>query len=111
MNEWTPREDKMLRKYRPLKTFPQLAKMMNRSEHAVRLRSNKLGLKGPAKNHGDALCWDCQKACGGCSWSSKLQPVDGWTAKKTKNELGHAGYLVLKCPEFVPDEKREVKES
>ena len=108
MNEWTPKEDAILRRNRPKKTYPQLAKMMNRSESAIRLRSRKLGLRGPAMNKNDAICWKCQKACGDCAWSSKLQPVDGWTAKKTKNELGHEGYLVIACPLFVADEKREV---
>jgi len=70
LNEWTPKEDKMLRKNRPKKTYPQLAKMMNRSESAIRLRSRKLGLRGPAMNKNDAMCWKCQKAC--------RQSVNGW---------------------------------
>lgn len=45
------------------------------------------------------LCWDCENACnGGCTWSEKLEPVDGWTAQKTAN-----GYVVHDCPEFKRD--------
>ena len=54
------------------------------------------------------LCWKCAKACGGgCSWSKSFTPVEGWEAVQTKNKTGagddEPSYLVLQCPEFVPD--------
>lgn len=57
------------------------------------------------------LCWKCAKACGACSWSDKLIPVKGWTAKKTRlqNADGYGSYRystsyqVIECPEFVDD--------
>ena len=30
------------------------------------------------------ICFDCKKACGGCSWSKNFTPVKGWLANKTK---------------------------
>ena len=44
------------------------------------------------------LCWVCQNCFGGCSWSSEYIPVEGWKAKTTT-----ASYLVLSCPEFLPE--------
>lgn len=65
------------------------------------------------------ICFRCQKACGGCSWSAidpktnkpKFEPVPGWTAKKVLLCLGSWGshksitetYHITACPEFVPD--------
>ena len=43
------------------------------------------------------LCWVCQNCFGGCSWSSEYIPVEGWKAKTTTS------YLVLSCPEFLPE--------
>jgi len=55
------------------------------------------------------LCWDCENACGGCSWSDhwKHTPVEGWTAKRTrlrmdKDDYGDS-YIVIECPEFKRD--------
>lgn len=69
------------------------------------------------------ICFDCQKACGGCSWSAidpvtlkpKFEPVPGWTAKKVTLKTGHSHckdwyvktYHITDCPEFVPDVKRK----
>ena len=50
------------------------------------------------------LCWDCKKACGGCSWSSCFKPVDGWDAEESivKDNSGDIiSYKVKKCPEFI----------
>ena len=65
------------------------------------------------------ICFDCQKACGGCSWSEidpatkkpRFEPVPGWTAKKVMLKTGTTGsksiwvenYHITACPEFVPD--------
>lgn len=46
------------------------------------------------------LCWVCQNCFGGCSWSSEYIPVEGW---KTKPRDGTESYLVLSCPEFLPE--------
>lgn len=55
-----------------------------------------------AENAGrDTLCWDCKKAMtGGCSWTNpeKVQPVEGWVAKKSRD-----GYIVADCPQFERD--------
>jgi hypothetical protein len=71
------------------------------------------------------LCWDCNKACGGCSWSRDFIPVPGWKAVPTKilqcsqNGSGKArryccdSYEIYECPEFEPlimsDEKEFLK--
>ena len=55
----------------------------------------------------DTLCWDCEKACGSCSWSRELTPVEGWEVTET----GDPTYLlslrkivptvsVISCPKF-----------
>ena len=71
----------------------------------------------PKNNGGPStqLCWTCQKACGGCSWSSKLKPVPGWTAEYVEAVTYHGseqvrseGYNIFSCPEYVQDEPREV---
>lgn len=56
---------------------------------------------------GYTLCWDCKNALGGCSWSQRFDPVDGWEAIVTKPAvyLSEAmqkipDYCVIKCPEF-----------
>ena len=59
------------------------------------------------------LCWSCKNAVGRCSWSEvdeskkdrpiKYEPVSGWVAIKTK-KMNYNSYVVLSCPEFVPDD-------
>ena len=56
------------------------------------------------------LCWDCAKACGGCEWSDGLEPVEGWTALKSKKKICNGrvpdekqGYFILTCPLFDQD--------
>lgn len=55
------------------------------------------------------LCWDCAKACGGCSWSDWQEhtPVPGWVAEPTmlrmNNDTYTRSYIVDSCPEFVRD--------
>ena len=72
--------------------------------------------------HRANICFDCQKACGGCSWSAldengepKFEPVPGWTAEETivlggyysNGEAKHfPSYHITECPEFVRDEPR-----
>ena len=62
------------------------------------------------------LCWECDNACGKCSWSKRFVPVEGWTAKKTTLSLGYfsdrrkvkktTSYHVVKCPEYSPNHMR-----
>ena len=53
----------------------------------------------------EQLCWSCSKACGGsdCPWANKLQPVEGWVAKKkTTKDCGQevVSYRITECPLF-----------
>lgn len=64
------------------------------------------------------ICWDCRFAVGGCSWSSKFKPIEGWTAYEVKpsNTKPYSTYMVEQCPKFERDaydggtrrEKREI---
>ena len=58
-----------------------------------------------------ALCWDCAKACGLCSWSNHWEhrPVPGWMAEKSMLKVNggyEESYCVRECPEFEPDARR-----
>lgn len=63
------------------------------------------------------LCWTCTKACGLCSWSRDLTPVEGWTAEEVPwvgmlatgpnaptEFKNHMTYHITKCPEYVLDQ-------
>ena len=57
------------------------------------------------------LCWTCQNACGGCEWSSKLQPVPGWTAKKVTRDYSNGefdSYSIKECPKYIPEPPRKM---
>lgn len=58
------------------------------------------------------LCAECGKACGGCRWSDKLMPVDGWNAEPSKIYINKHkpvdSFHVIECPEYVPDRKKNV---
>ena len=52
----------------------------------------------------EQLCYRCQNACGGCSWSREFQPVEGWDAKPTIiNGDGEEipSFEIKKCPMFI----------
>lgn len=57
-------------------------------------------------------CWDCKNACGGCSWSAKFEPVDGWKAREvirpTYNTVAgvYQSYAIDFCPEYDPEPPR-----
>lgn len=65
------------------------------------------------------LCWDCEKATGGCDWSSLGEPIKGWDATtiKATGTKPYNTYVVHWCPEFKRDAyeggarrtKREIK--
>lgn len=63
-----------------------------------------------------SICWTCENACGGCSWSDHWihEPVPGWDATKTalktyNRETGameySTSYIVHACPEYAPDRR------
>lgn len=52
-------------------------------------------LKGMWSEPRMQLCWTCAKACGGCAWSRRFDPVPGWKAERTR-----MGYSILACPEY-----------
>lgn len=75
-----------------------------------------------------SICFDCQNACGGCSWSGldpvthmpRFEPVPGWTAvqvvryerytdKGISKKRAVRGYYITACPEFVPDDPKRVR--
>ena len=60
------------------------------------------------------ICWNCQKACGDCSWSGYEQhtPVPGWKATRVPLKMNggyETTYVVHECPEFVPDGRNRGK--
>lgn len=110
MPDWTSKEIRVLKAKRHKMTYAELAKIMPHTEGAIKNMSQKYNLRGP-ESRGRMLCERCRKVYGECSWTEidaitgkvKFVPVPGWTAKKNEN-----GYLVLKCPEFVQDERWDV---
>ncbi len=74
-----------------------------------------------ARNRGGTnICFDCKKACGGCSWSEfdphtkqpAYKPVEGWKAIKVPYLIGSGSgidstYYISWCPEFEPDDGYE----
>ena len=59
----------------------------------------------------ETLCWTCQKATCGCSWSRSFIPVEGWKAEETKisgvntSPVITKSYRVIECPEYIEDER------
>lgn len=61
------------------------------------------------------ICWDCENACGDCSWSEidvdtkrpRFEPVPGWTAEEVLLNMGKGrivqSYRITACPQFRPD--------
>lgn len=50
------------------------------------------------------ICWNCQNACGGCSWSQGFQPVENWIAEPYYiKEDNQYSYDIKYCPEFIHD--------
>ena len=91
----------------------------NRPTRKQPKKQRKRANKNPGTTN---ICFDCQKACGGCSWSAidpktekpAFKPVPGWTAEKVSLIVGSWNnhktivetYYVKDCPEFVPDKQR-----
>lgn len=62
---------------------------------------------GRKKKSEEQPCWDCERACGGCSWSEDLTPVAGWTAVPHIWEDGDIGWRILSCPQFIKQPGRK----
>lgn len=57
-------------------------------------------------------CVICKKNIDGCSWSRKLEPVEGWEAIETdrKTYAAHGNYKILYCPEFEEGDSSKGRE-
>lgn len=82
-------------------------------------KKKSTGFNSGAKTN---ICFQCQKACGGCSWSGinpetgkpRFEPVPGWTATPVVLRVSdrfEETYQITACPEFVPDVARPVYSS
>ena len=67
-------------------------------------------------DYGINICFDCKRACGGCSWSAiddrtgevQFKPVPGWQTKKRSRKNGRKWEIVeqiIWCPLFVSDRR------
>lgn len=68
-----------------------------------------------AIDHKANICFDCDRACGGCPWSEidpetekpRFAPVPGWTAEKAILRFGknrfEETYNITACPLFTQD--------
>ena len=91
-----------------------LKKMYHKKHHKKNRgvgKPKKRTSSGYKKIKPDQLCWSCQNACGGCSWSKSFTPVKGWKATPTKIKVAPEmpycdSYLITACPEYIKDEKR-----
>lgn len=49
-------------------------------------------------------CYTCAKFCGGCAWSERFEPVEGWEAIPTviKQQWGREipSFAILHCPQY-----------
>lgn len=99
-----------------IKACPVCGKKFN-TTNAVKFCSNTCrrryqGTGKPQKRRGkETLCWSCENACGGCSWSRSLTPVEGWEAKKIKIKgnfyVGAVldSYIIKNCPEYKKERR------
>lgn len=57
-----------------------------------------------AHQYPQQLCVSCARACGFCSWSQKLEPVEGWEARAVRVAFdGSKNWLIEKCPLYIRD--------
>lgn len=91
--------------------------------HGYTVRYGRERTRGNKKTKTN-ICFDCKKACGGCSWSEinpdtkkpRFEPVPGWTAEKVILQVGNSKsghvmietYAITDCPLFEPEEPRKV---
>ena len=83
----------------------------------------------PERIFGANICFDCDRACGGCSWTEvdpetgklRWEPVSGWTAEKTYVSMQSTShgkhqkiltetYHITACPQFARTPPRAIKE-
>ena len=89
--------------------FSTKKSVISKRKHHFCSRECYLQNEEAKKKMAEQLCWSCSKACGGsdCPWANKLQPVEGWEAKK-KIICGQKKpietYHITKCPLY---EKRK----
>lgn len=83
------------------------------------VKRHKMWVNGPPRpgvsksaRRSDTLCWVCAKYGGHCSWSSRLEPVEGWIVEEIDEPTWVSpiqkivpSVTVIKCPEFVEDGK------
>ena len=92
----------------------EIAKKMCVSQSTVQKWRKKYKMKANWEPNGKnspskTICWDCQNAVYGCSWSKHFVPVEGWDATPTMlyaKDKAHGGvqsYEVHRCPQYVPD--------
>lgn len=91
-----------------IEPIKDISKHLKRTVAAIRRKARLLGITCCEVG---TLCWSCQNASCGCSWSRWYEPVDGWDAEKTIILSGNEypdieSYLVKKCPEYIKDRKR-----
>lgn len=60
--------------------------------------------RGRYTRHAESLCWRCDRAIGGCSWSRSFTPIEGWEAQYNPTIKS---YHVISCPEYEPDRPAE----
>jgi hypothetical protein len=90
------------------KSCKEKVDLLNRIRQMLNLPSNE---KSKPKHGGNeryfqshsTLCWKCQKASGGCSWSRDFIPVDGWEAKPSQ--------ILIACQNQTKDKKPKYTES
>lgn len=107
---------------------PECKKILFRNTKRICNIRNKMGIYAPKKKKEkvkakairytnpftrelETLCWSCQNATGGCSWSRTLKPVKGWNAKAIKIKASEGkefvrytdSYIVKKCPKYIKD--------
>ena len=85
---------------------PQTTAQKGKAPKKKPIKQKKPKDKPPENNRHMQLCYSCKKACGGCSWSKKFEPVEGWTAVPTiirngfRNHQDTQSYKITACPEY-----------
>lgn len=78
-------------------------------KYDIDIRGSKRKYTMTEFNRAKQICFDCKKAVGGCSWSKKFEPVEGWVAEPTFiKQYGRQesalnvtqSYRIISCPQF-----------
>lgn len=109
-------KDEVITLYEAGKSMQYIAEHFEVSVKTVRTRLLEWGVKLRGWGNGDTdftrksnICFDCENACGKCSWSKKFEPVPGWTAEP--DEMPAKGRMIktfhiTECPLFEKTPKR-----